>query len=229
MYSNSIKTDRGGKTPQTVQTSRNGSDLKPETWILKPSAGTLYLCVISAPNAEIRNEVARHLQYWPYVKFFKYQGDRHLLCCFCLGEANDGWQLKQLYERSRQLVLLCLRQYDVTITHWKPLPADFKLYNNHKLVIRTDDTLKPFITFMGESMSGDAVNRDRIAQEKARMLSQARSSNREPTLIIPHPASLSSGRHVVPPLGRRTLATNGTQECLSKIYKKISQCILSIF
>ena len=28
MYSNSIKTDRGGKTPQTVQTSRNGSDLK---------------------------------------------------------------------------------------------------------------------------------------------------------------------------------------------------------
>jgi hypothetical protein len=201
MYSNSIKTDRGSRTPQTVSGK---------------TPSTLYLTVISAPDAEKREQVASHLQYWPYVKFFKYQGDRHLLCCFCLGEAKDGFQLKQLYERSRQLVLLCLRQYDVTITHWKPLPADFKLYNNHKLVIRTDDTLKPFITFMGESMSGDAVNRDRIAQEKARMLSQARSSNREPTLIIPHPASLSSGRHVVP-------------QNLSKIYKKISQCILSIF
>ena len=169
----------------------------------------LYLCVISAKSSEGRNEVARHLQYWPYIKFFKYQGDRHLLCCFCLGEANDGYQLKQLYERSRQLVLLCLRQYYVTITRWKPLPDDFKLFNNNKLVIRTDETLKPFITFMGESMSGDAVNRERIAQEKARMLSEARSSNREPTLIIPHPASLSSGRHVVP-------------QNLSKIYKKIS-------
>jgi len=190
MNSNSIKKDRGGKTPQTVQTSRNGSDLKPETWILKPSAGTLYLCVISAPDAEKREQVARHLQYWPYVKFFKYQGDRHLLCCFCLGEAKDGYQLKQIYERSRQLVLLCLRQYDVTITRWKPLPTDFKLFNNNKLVIRTDETLKPFITFMGESMSGDTVNRERIAQEKARMLSQARSSERKPTLIIPHPSSI---------------------------------------
>ena len=128
----------------------------------------LYLCVISAKSSEGREEIAKHLRYWPYVKFFKYQGDRHLLCCFCLGEAKDGFQLKQLYERSRQLVLLCLRQYDVTITHWKPLPEGFKLFNNNKLVIRTDETLKPFITFMGESMSGDAVNRDRIAQEKAR-------------------------------------------------------------
>lgn len=196
-----VQTSHESKTSQTLRTSQTGS---------------LYLTVISAPDAEKREEVARHLQYWPYVKFFKYQGDRHLLCCFNLGEANDGFQLKQLYERSRQLVLLCLRQYDVTITHWKPLPEGFKLFNTNKLVIRTDETLKPFITFMGESMSGDAVNRERIAQEKARMLSQARSSNREPTLIIPHPASLSSGRHVVP-------------QNLSKIYKKISQYILNNF
>lgn len=148
-----VQTSHESKTSQTLRTSQTGS---------------LYLTVISAPDAEKREEVARHLQYWPYVKFFKYQGDRHLLCCFCLGEAKDGFQLKQLYERSRQLVLLCLRQYDVTITHWKPLPEGFKLFNTNKLVIRTDETLKPFIIYMGESMSGDAVNRDRIAQEKAR-------------------------------------------------------------
>ena len=113
----------------------------------------LYLCVISAKSSEGREEVARHLRYWPYVKFFKYQGDRHLLCCFCLGEAKDGYQLKQLYERSRQLVLLCLRQYDVTITRWKPLPDDFKLIRNNRLFTRPDSTLRPFITFMGDSGS----------------------------------------------------------------------------
>ena len=118
----------------------------------------LYLCVISAKSSEGREEIAKHLRYWPYVKFFKYQGDRHLLCCFCLGEANDGWQLKQLYERSRQLVLLCLRQYDVTITHWKPLPDVFRLYHNNRLFTRPDSSLKPFITFMGDVKSEDSVS-----------------------------------------------------------------------
>ena len=105
----------------------------------------MYLTVISAPDAEKREQVARHLQYWPYVKFFKYQGDRHLLCCFCLGEAKDGFQLKQLYERSRQLVLLCLRQYNVTITRWKPLPADFRLYHNNQTFSRPDSALRPLL------------------------------------------------------------------------------------
>ena len=177
MYSKTIK------KVHEAQTSTRKVQEVPSTIVPHPS--TLYLCVISAKNSEGREEVARHLRYWPYVKFFKYQGDRHLLCCFHLGEAKDGYQLKQIYERSRQLVLLCLRQYDVTITRWKPLPDGFKLFNNNKLVIRTDETLKPFITFMGESMSGDAVNRDRIAQEKERMLSEKRTTNREHTLIIP--------------------------------------------
>ena len=116
----------------------------------------LYLCVISAPSSEAREQVSHHLRYWPYVKFFKYQGDRHLLCCFCLGEAKDGYQLKQLYERSRQLVLLCLRQYDVTITRWKPLPDDFRLFKNNKLFTRPDETLKPLIIYMGDSGSSNS-------------------------------------------------------------------------
>ena len=130
----------------------------------------LYLCVISAKSSEDREQVAKHLRYWPYVKFFKYQGDRHLLCCFHLGEAKDGYQLKLLYERSRQLVLLCLRQYDVTITHWKPLPDDFKLYRSRPLFTRPDDTLKPFITFMGDLETEDS------------------SKGTSGATIIPHPA-----------------------------------------
>ena len=133
----------------------------------------LYLCVISAPSSEGREKVAKHLRYWPYVKFYKYQGDRHLLCCFCLGEAKDGYQLKQLYERSRQLVLLCLRQYGVTITRWKALPEDFKLYHNNRLFTRPDDTLKPFITFMGDVETEDS------------------SKGTSGATIIQHPASVN--------------------------------------
>ena len=134
------------KTSQTQSLSRLVS-------LSNQSKGNLYLTVISAPDAEAREKVSHHLRYWPYVKFFKYQGDRHLLVCFCLGEAKDGYQLKQLFERSRQLILLCLRQYDVTITRWKPLPEDFKLFRNRPLFTRPDSNLKPFITFMGDSGS----------------------------------------------------------------------------
>jgi len=137
----------------------------------------LYLCVISAPSSEGREKVAKHLRYWPYVKFYKYQGDRHLLCCFCLGEAKDGYQLKQLYERSRQLVLLCLRQYGVTITRWKALPEDFKLIRNRPLFTRSDDQLRPFISFMGESGVPSTT-------------SQVSGNEPKKTLIVPHPSSL---------------------------------------
>ena len=139
----------------------------------------LYLCVISAPSSEGREKVAKHLRYWPYVKFFKYQGDRHLLCCFCLGEAKDGYQLKQLYERSRQLVLLCLRQYGVTITRWKPLHDDFKLYKNNKLFTRPDDSLKPFISFMGDSGSASPST------------SSGTCSRTSSATIIQHPSSVN--------------------------------------
>ena len=131
-----------------------------------------YTCIISAKSSEGREEIAKHLRYWPYIKFFKYQGDRHLLCCFCLGEAKDGWQLKLLYERSRQLVLLCLRQYDVTITRWKPLPDDFRLYHNNRLFTRPDSSLKPFITFMGD-----------VETENS-------SKGTSGAMMIPHPSSL---------------------------------------
>ena len=121
------------------------SSIFPLTSSITHHPSSLYLTVISAPDAETRVAVARHLCYWPYVKFYKFQGDRHLLCCFYLGEPKDGWQLKQLYERSRQLVLLCLRQYNVTITRWKPLPADFRLYHNNQTFTRPDSALRPLL------------------------------------------------------------------------------------
>ena len=159
------------KTSQTRSLSRLVS-------LSNQSKGNLYLTVISAPDAEAREKVSHHLRYWPYVKFFKYQGDRHLLVCFCLGEAKDGYQLKQLFERSRQLILLCLRQYDVTITRWKPLPEDFKLFRNRPLFTRPDSTLRPFITYMGDS----------IPEESSKGTSGAKETSG--AMIIPHLSSL---------------------------------------
>ena len=122
----------------------------------------MYLCVITAPNPEARQEAARHLRYWPYVKFYKYQGKSSLLVCFNLGETKNHHQRKHLYERSRQLVLLCLRQYEVTISRWLPQPSPLNLHypsfqaTTRNLLItdetflRPSSTLRPFIDFIRE-------------------------------------------------------------------------------
>lgn len=121
----------------------------------------MYLCVITAPNPEARQEAARHLRYWPYVKFYKYQGKSSLLACFNLGETKNHHQRKHLYERSRQLVLLCLRQYGVTISRWRSYPSHLTPYPSFRATTRnlliTDETflrpsstLRPFIDFIRE-------------------------------------------------------------------------------
>ena len=203
------------KNQNRAQSLSKGNQV-PSTLISHPSPlnrnevpSPLFLTVISAPSAEVREEVAKHLRYWPYVKFFKYQGHRHLLCCICLGEAKDGYTLKQLYERSRQLVLLCLRQYDVTITRWKPLPTDFRLFHNNRLFTRPDESLRPFITFMGEEGLVSSFKMQ-VSSNGTHLKPEttARSMKLE-TMIIP-------GRHYVP-------------QNLSKIYHKISQYILNNF
>ena len=112
---------------------------------------SFYLCIITAPNPEAREEAARHLRYWPYVKYYKYQGDRSLLVCFNLGETKNRRQLKQLYERSRQLVLLCLRQYGVSISRWYPWPASLNPTYSDELFARPSSTIRPFIDFIHNS------------------------------------------------------------------------------
>lgn len=109
-----------------------------------------YLCVITAPNPEARHEAARHLRYWPYVKFYKYLGKRSLFVCFNLGEVKSRKQLKKLFIRSRQLVLLCLRQYRVSISRWAPQPSPLNLIYSDELFTRPSSTLRPFIDFIRE-------------------------------------------------------------------------------
>lgn len=109
-----------------------------------------YLCVITAPHPEARQEASRHLRYWPYVKFYKYHGKSSMLVCFNLGETKNRQQLKELYRRSRQLVLLCLRQYEVTISRWVPWTDAFEPSYSNELFARPSSTLRPFIDFIRE-------------------------------------------------------------------------------
>lgn len=111
---------------------------------------SFYLCVITAPNPEARQEAARHLRYWPYVKFYKYQGKSSLLVCFNLGETKNRHQLKELYTRSRELVLLCLRQYGITISRWVPWTDVFAPNYSDELFARPSSTMRPFIDFIRE-------------------------------------------------------------------------------
>ena len=118
---------------------------------------SFYLCTITAPDPEAREEAARHLRYWPYVKFYKYQGTSSLLVCINLGEVKSRMQRKQLFLRSRELVLLCLRQYGVTISRWVPCPSriphlmrDLRNLINDETFLRPSSTMRPFLDFIRE-------------------------------------------------------------------------------
>ena len=108
------------------------------------------LCTITAPSPEAREEASRHLRYWPYVKFYRYQGERSLVVCFYQGKVKSRKQLEQLLSRSRELILLCLRQYKVSISRWYPWFEDFRPVYSDELFARPASEVRPFIDFIRE-------------------------------------------------------------------------------
>ena len=119
---------------------------------------SFYLCTIAAPSPEARKEAARHLRYWPYVKSYSYQGKNSLLVCVNLGDAKNSRERKKLFERSRELIRLCLRQYGVWVTPWQPLPSFLRWSLPHGLkpiyynetFLRPTSEVRPFLDFIRE-------------------------------------------------------------------------------
>ncbi len=111
---------------------------------------SFHLCTIAAPNPEAREQVSRHLRYWPYVKFYRYYGKRSLLVCFYLGEVTSRKQLNKLFSRSRELVLLCLRQYQISISRWYPWFEAFRPVYSDELFTRPASEMRPFVYFIRE-------------------------------------------------------------------------------
>lgn len=107
-------------------------------------------CTITAPSPEARREAARHLRYWPYVKFYRYYGERSLIVCFYLGKTKSVQQLHQLLSRSRELILLCLRQYKVRISRWDPWFEGFRPHYSDEFFARPTSELRPFLDFIRE-------------------------------------------------------------------------------
>ena len=121
---------------------------------------SFYLCTIAAPNPEARKEAARHLRYWPYVKSYSYRGKNSLLVCVNLGEAKNSTERKQLFERSRELIRLCLRQYGVWVTPWMAIPPFLRWALPHgfpgkpidygETFLRPTSEVRPFLDFIRE-------------------------------------------------------------------------------
>ena len=82
---------------------------------------TFYECTIVAKSPEARKEVANHLRYWPYVKTYNFHDKKSLRVCVNLGKAKNSWERKKLFERSHELIRLCLSQYVVWVTPWEKL------------------------------------------------------------------------------------------------------------
>lgn len=109
-----------------------------------------YQCGIIAKKPGQLEQIANHLRYWPYVKYYCFIDDRSIMVGMRLGETRNHRERVHLYKRSRQLILLCLRQYDVEITPWHLDPKGFIPTYSEDLFVRPTATVRPFSTFIEE-------------------------------------------------------------------------------
>ena len=72
------------------------------------------------------------------------------MVCFYLGKVKSRKQLEQLLSRSRELILLCLRQYKVSISRWHPWFSVFRPVYSDELFARPASEVRPFIDFIRE-------------------------------------------------------------------------------
>lgn len=110
---------------------------------------TLHSCLLKAPTAKQMNDAAEHLRYWPYVKAYRKLGEKSVEVIFLIGSFSTRTQQSHYLSRSRELVLLCLRQYGVQMGRWFE-EEEFAPDYSDGLYLRPDDKLKPFSTFIHE-------------------------------------------------------------------------------
>ncbi len=107
-----------------------------------------YSTVIFVPRQEDMEEVSRHLRYWPYVKFYRFDGHNHISACFHLGTASNPIEHKMLCNRSRHLICLCLSQYNVRLSKWRARPSYLMPKPNANLFLRPINALRPIEEFL---------------------------------------------------------------------------------
>ena len=111
---------------------------------------SFYTCGIIAKNPELLEQIANHLRYWPYVKYYCFIDECTIMVGVHLGEARSIKERMRLYKRTRELITLCLRQYDVKLTTWIYTPNGFIPPYSEDLFVRPTSTIRPFSEFISD-------------------------------------------------------------------------------
>lgn len=111
---------------------------------------TLHSCLLTAPTAKQMNDAAEHLRYWPYVKAYRKLSDTCIEAILLIGSFSSHAQQSFYLSRSRQLILLCLRQYGVKMGRWFT-EHEFAPDYTSDLYLRPDEKLKTFSSFILEA------------------------------------------------------------------------------
>lgn len=108
----------------------------------------LHSCLIWTHNPRTIGLVANHLRYWPYVKSYDYVFDDTLLVVFNLGEAKYHKEQRKLYKKAKNVIMLCLRQYNVSMSNWVGIRHFRPSSYSPNLFLRPDKDVKPFTHFL---------------------------------------------------------------------------------
>ena len=111
---------------------------------------SLHTCGIIAKKPEQLEQIACHLRYWPYVKYYCFIDECTIMVGVHLGEARSIKNRRYLYKRTRELITLCLRQYDVELTMWIHIPNGFIPPYSEDLFVRPTSTIRPFSEFISD-------------------------------------------------------------------------------
>jgi len=126
---------------------RNSETNHPRLQAYSMKYSSLRSCLLSAPTARQINEVTEHLRYWPYVKAYRRLSDTDVEVVLHIGSFSSRAQQCYFLARSRQLILLCLRQYGVKMGPWHSVPK-FTLCYSADLYLRPDEKLKSLASFI---------------------------------------------------------------------------------
>lgn len=113
--------------------------------------------LIETPKMELVSQIKEHLRYWPYVKAFADTRAGHIKVRVCIGNVRNAKEQEHYVARSRELILLCLRQYGVEVQSIDKGWCFFRHYEG-SLFLRPDYLLRDFRSFIDEMDHSQSLN-----------------------------------------------------------------------
>lgn len=113
--------------------------------------------LIDSHHMERVSQIKEHLRYWPYVKAFADTNAGQIKVRVCIGNVRSAKEKEHYVARSRELILLCLRQYAVVVV---PIDKGWGFYRHYEgsLFLRPDHLLHDFRSFIDESDQPQSIH-----------------------------------------------------------------------